>query len=915
MRAKRFFYSLLLILFSLVLVADLGLWFLVPDGAEAAEGGTGFSFTPPEGMSFPEGMTPPEGGSVPEGMSFPEGVTAPEGGSFPEGGTFPGSGETGEASTRRRPSRSSAEDETQGADASAESADASAESESSSRRRPSRTGSSSDTQAEGATEAAATTEASPLKDWFTAKVAELRQYLPLSELTPVKELVQPYRLYILIGAALGMVLCILRLIFLGKKIRKAQEAQESATSLRRVALWPAFLLLLGALALVVFLFPVNEEEQAEDGAVTNARVLSGQVTQKDLTSLIQSTGALEEQEAVTVEIPASISIESVCVQNGDTVTAGQIVAKADKTSVMKAVAAVHEALDQIDGQLQEAHEAKGDTSLTAPVAGTVKVVYAQVGEAAMDVMSDHGSLMLLSLDGRMAVQVPAADGLVMGGAVTVTLPDGTELTGQVAFLEEGVATVTVVDRGYAIGTEVSVKDEAGALLGSGPLYVHKALNITGYLGTVTRIYRGEGSTITAGAAVIGLSDTADLAEYGSLLQQRADYEAELKTLFELYEDGYIHAPCDGAIEGLDEELPYAALADMVTGLSARHVATGPADADPAEYVHYIGQVQGNENGLLSLAVSANPVSVSSYSSLPSLPAATMTGTYTIPGSVPVYLFSGGWNRIAVANILAGDKILFTFDTNGNLVWVIVAHTSASATPSPTPTPTPTPSPTPAVGGSPDPSSSPGPGGTPSPSGGPGGGGHGGGGRISFGRSGAKTTPKPLYVIAKTELCTVTPRARMLIIVSIDELDVLALSLGQEADLYLDALPTTGLTATVTKIDPEGENNGGNTKYAVTLALDRSEQLYPGMNGTVCFPRREGKAVLTVPLVAVTEEGGRTLVYTAYNEETDELLSPVAVQTGVSDGTDVEIVSGLALGDTYYYRYADAISYVTGETEG
>ena len=42
---------------------------------------------------------------------------------------------------------------------------------------------------------------------------------------------------------------------------------------------------------------------------------------------------------------------------------------------------------------------------------------------------------------------------------------------------------------------------------------------------------------------------------------------------------------------------------------------------------------------------------------------------------------------------------------------------------------------------------------------------------------------------------------------------------------------------------------------------------------------------------------------------------MTVQTGVSDGTDVEIISGLALGDTYYYRYADAISYVTGETEG
>ena len=137
-----------------------------------------------------------------------------------------------------------------------------------------------------------------------------------------------------------------------------------------------------------------------------------------------------------------------------------------------------------------------------------------------------------------------------------------------------------------------------------------------------------------------------------------------------------------------------------------------------------------------------------------------------------------------------------------------------------------------------------------------------------------------------------------------------LSLGQEADLYLDALPNTGFIATVTEIDQEGENSGGNTKYSVTLALDRGEQLYPGMNGTICFLRSEKQGVLTVPLAAVAEEGTRTLVYTAYDEETDQLLSPVEVQTGLSDGTDVEILSGLVLGDAYCYRYADAISYVT-----
>ncbi len=814
MKVKKTIYTILLILFSLVLIADLGLWFLVPDGTAASEPEEGFSFTPSEGVNVADAGEGPEG---------------------------PG---------RRRPSRSAKEEEG---------------------------------------EAAASVE---LPGWLPPQLAEL---------LPLVQKIRPYRLHILIAAILGAALCILRLVFLNRNIRRQEARQTDAVPLRRVALWPAFMLLLGALVLVVILFPVSEAEEAQDGAVANVQVLTGTVAEKDLTSFLQSAGSLAEQEAVSLKIPASVEIESVCVKNGDAVTAGAVLAKVDKTSVMQAVAKVHEALEEIDGQLQKAHDAKADGYLYAAAEGTVKEVYAQAGRTVMDVMNEYGALMLLSLDGRMAVQVPAED-LLAGSPVTVTLPDGTALTGEVSLLEEGVATVTVVDRGYAVGTQVAVTAEDGSLLGSGPLYVHKALRVTGYLGTITRVFRSEGSHVYAGTAVISLSDTADLADYQALLQQRAEYEAELKTLFQLYEDGYVHAPCDGVVDGLSDKLAYASLADMTAGLVVRQLATGPADAEPQEYVHYVGEVLENTDGVLSLSVSAIPATVTDYGTMPALSGAAMTGTYAIPGSAPIYLLDSGWHQIGAQDILSGDKILFTFAQNGSLVWVIVQHTAASVTPSPTPD------------GSQQPSSTPGPGENPrpSPSANAGGSGHIGGGsiRIPSGKTDAAEAKQPAYTIAEQTLCTVTPQEKMLITVPVDELDVLSLSLGQQADLYLDALPATSFTAAVTEIDPEGENSGGNTKYSVTLALDRTDQLYPGMNGTVCFPRAEGQKVPAVPLAAVTEEGSRSLVYTAYDAETDQLLAPVEVQTGLSDGTDVEILSGLSLGDTYCYRYADSISYVT-----
>ncbi len=44
-----------------------------------------------------------------------------------------------------------------------------------------------------------------------------------------------------------------------------------------------------------------------------------------------------------------------------------------------------------------------------------------------------------------------------------------------------------------------------------------------------------------------------------------------------------------------------------------------------------------------------------------------------------------------------------------------------------------------------------------------------------------------------------------------------------------------------------------------------------------------------------EDGNTVTVYTAYDAETDTLLNPVRVTTGLSDGTDAEILSACPLG--------------------
>ena len=81
-----------------------------------------------------------------------------------------------------------------------------------------------------------------------------------------------------------------------------------------------------------------------------------------------------------------------------------------------------------------------------------------------------------------------------------------------------------------------------------------------------------------------------------------------------------------------------------------------------------------------------------------------------------------------------------------------------------------------------------------------------------------------------------------------------------------------------------------------------------MNASLRIEVSRLEDVLTIPAAAIYEDGTRTFVYTGIEEKTGELIDPVDIETGASDGTIVEILSGLSEGDVVYYRYADSITY-------
>ena len=62
----------------------------------------------------------------------------------------------------------------------------------------------------------------------------------------------------------------------------------------------------------------------------------------------------------------------------------------------------------------------------------------------------------------------------------------------------------------------------------------------------------------------------------------------------------------------------------------------------------------------------------------------------------------------------------------------------------------------------------------------------------------------------------------------------------------------------------------------------------------------------IPAAALAEENGASLVYTDYDSKTETLINPLPVETGLSDGDQVQSTSGLQEGNTVWYRYYDSL---------
>jgi HlyD family secretion protein len=132
-------------------------------------------------------------------------------------------------------------------------------------------------------------------------------------------------------------------------------------------------------------------------------------------------------------------------------------------------------------------------------------------------------------------------------------------------------------------------------------------------------------------------------------------------------------------------------------------------------------------------------------------------------------------------------------------------------------------------------------------------------------------------------------------VDVDEIDIPGVELNQRVIIDLDALPELQLEGRVSSIDELPREEGGVVLFEATISIEVPEGsgLRVGMSADADIIISEKSNVLLVPSRAVIEGSqGEEIVRVVVDEEIEER----AVVTGVSDGFETEIISGLDEGE-------------------
>jgi len=163
----------------------------------------------------------------------------------------------------------------------------------------------------------------------------------------------------------------------------------------------------------------------------------------------------------------------------------------------------------------------------------------------------------------------------------------------------------------------------------------------------------------------------------------------------------------------------------------------------------------------------------------------------------------------------------------------------------------------------------------------------------------------------SQLARIVDYQNLEVSVDVDEYDIGALTEGKEGMVYLNALEKQ-IPGKVTDIARDAISEGGVSFYEVKFGVEALNDVRSGMSVEVQVLNQQALSVVSLPLDAIS--------YDEYNKpyvlkkDAEGNLLKAEITLGVSDGKNVEIVSGVEDGESVFYLSNDLARFFAMQQE-
>jgi len=143
--------------------------------------------------------------------------------------------------------------------------------------------------------------------------------------------------------------------------------------------------------------------------------------------------------------------------------------------------------------------------------------------------------------------------------------------------------------------------------------------------------------------------------------------------------------------------------------------------------------------------------------------------------------------------------------------------------------------------------------------------------------------------------TIIDLSRLQVDAFVDETDIGRVKIGQKTLFTVDTYPDKEFAGKVKAIYPKAIIQENVVNYDVVIEIDdpNIELLRPDMTTSATIYQEERKGVIVIPRAAVTKEGNSKFVFA---QQPSGAFEKKPVKTGLQNGKDVEVVSGISEGD-------------------